>query len=580
MRVSLTCLIALVLGSSHLCLDFCAADEEFDPSGRWVLVCDWDSPEELAIVDIGRDGGGFEVQVIDAKQRLGAVKVESFECRKGRAKLLLHGERVKTIVFEGMLADRGAHAGQFLGTIQRRYLDPARLVPSTAEKLAEPQKPPHQEKLNAAWDIKDLSERVARFSEIVHEAPGPTTNWPLRLILVRAEEAGVNEEQIDEHLRMWFDATEKYGPKFSAKARLMVLRSLYGQAKFARAALKVANDTRASLSDLSAEDQAVLLRLSADAARLAGDNALAADCQAEANEMDARLDAEYEARTPPFVVERRSGQPAPENHQVVLLELFTGGLCPPCVAADVAFDALNSAFPTTELVLMQYHLHIPGADALANPETIARWEYYASKGVPTALFNGEREPNGGGPFEASQNKYVEYCRWIEERRRGNRTAEITLHLTRSGNKLSIRAVADLSAPLAAASPPTKAASDGDERPKLRLRLALTENVVRYDGGNGVRLNHHVVRHFPGGVEGTELIDGRSEADVMADLDGVRRGLDDYVQANRARYALASLTPVSRPKLTSLALVAFVQDDATKRVLHAVQIPVPENDSAP
>ena len=48
------------------------------------------------------------------------------------------------------------------------------------------------------------------------------------------------------------------------------------------------------------------------------------------------------------------------------MELFTGAQCPPCVAADVAFDVLEKTYKPADLVLIQYHLHIPGPDPLTN----------------------------------------------------------------------------------------------------------------------------------------------------------------------------------------------------------------------
>ena len=84
-----------------------------------------------------------------------------------------------------------------------------------------------------------------------------------------------------------------------------------------------------------------------------------------------------------------AGRKDKEANQVVMMELFTGAQCPPCVAADVAFDALQKSYKPTELVLVQYHMHIPGSDPMTNPDTIARWDYYRKlfptgiRGVPT-----------------------------------------------------------------------------------------------------------------------------------------------------------------------------------------------------
>ena len=60
------------------------------------------------------------------------------------------------------------------------------------------------------------------------------------------------------------------------------------------------------------------------------------------------------------------------------MELFTGANCPPCVAADLAFDGLQKAYSDKEVVLLQYHMNIPrGPEALTNADSDARFEYYA-----------------------------------------------------------------------------------------------------------------------------------------------------------------------------------------------------------
>ena len=97
-----------------------------------------------------------------------------------------------------------------------------------------------------------------------------------------------------------------------------------------------------------------------------------------------------------------------------MMELFTGAQCPPCVAADVAFDALLKTYKPTDLVLVQYHMHIPGSDPMTNPDTIARWDYYRKhfpeniRGVPSSLFNGKPGGGGGGGMTAAEGKFTQY----------------------------------------------------------------------------------------------------------------------------------------------------------------------------
>ena len=61
--------------------------------------------------------------------------------------------------------------------------------------------------------------------------------------------------------------------------------------------------------------------------------------------------------------------------------------------------------------------------------------------------------------------------------------------------------------------------------------------------------------------------------IGIDLDEVRQGLTEYLDD----FAKDSGFPGTMPKIEfkGLAVVAFVQDDADKRVLHAVQASVPE-----
>src|SRR5262249_33671530 len=76
--------------------------------------------------------------------------------------------------------------------------------------------------------------------------------------------------------------------------------------------------------------------------------------------------------------------------RVVLVELFTGAQALPCVAADLAFTALLKTYPARAVVCVQYHLHDPRADPLANPDTLARARFYRDdiQGMPAFFVDG------------------------------------------------------------------------------------------------------------------------------------------------------------------------------------------------
>ena len=115
----------------------------------------------------------------------------------------------------------------------------------------------------------------------------------------------------------------------------------------------------------------------------------------EAKEVRARLKKTNLDKPEPFA--GRKGK----SDRVVLVEMFTGAECPPCVAADKAFDALGKTFKPSDVILLQYHLHIPGPDPLTNPDSISRSRFYkdAVDGTPSILMNGKPGPDGGGPAE-------------------------------------------------------------------------------------------------------------------------------------------------------------------------------------
>lgn len=549
-------LLFAVIGSGRV-----AQGDDFQPAGRWVLVNDWGWPLELTLFEVAPKEGGFEVRVLDGRRQMA---VKDFVSRDGRVSFVLTRKTLKDCTFNGSLAVEGRYAGQVLGTTRDQHVDPCRLERTTADRLVDRELSPHQKQIDEAEGIADPRTRAAKLMEVVREHPGPETNMAFRTLLVFAERSGLTGEQVRGLIRAWFDAARPYGPAFVAESRMVVLRCLRDQPKFAPIALEVGEEARKGLNESSSADaRSSLLHFLGSAARLSGHAATAVAAESEADAIDAKLDADYRAKVPPFKVDRDPGRKRSNGNRAVLLELFTGAMCAPCVAADVACDALDSTFATSELIVLQYHLPIPGADPLTNPDSLARKSYYEIRGVPTAIFNGLEFPGGGGAMTASEAKYRQYRHQVESLLAGKRSADIDLSVTRSADTLAIRvAASEVGNPPAAES-------------RRRLRLALTEELVRYNGGNGIRLNHHVVRDLPGGVEGTPLQAGRNEVKLTLKLSEVRGRLQEYTNSIAPRLALVCPRPIPQPELKRLTLVAWIQDDATKQVLDAACVPVPD-----
>jgi hypothetical protein len=283
---------------------------------------------------------------------------------------------------------------------------------------------------------------------------------------------------------------------------------------------------------------------------------------ARLDEEERIFDKDYAASLPAFKVEKFAGR-KPSSDRVVVMELFTGAQCPDCPPADVAFDALQKTYTPGELVLLEYHTHIPGPDPMTNPDTEARWKYYRDAhgkgvpGVPTSLFNGTPKGGYGGRLPDSEKYYKTYCGIVDPLLETPASCKITASAKRVGDKIHIDAAV------------TGLKDAGKDK---KIRLALVEESIRFVGANKIRFHHQVVRAFPGGAAGFAAMN--PTASVQADLDvfDLRKKLISYLD----NYAATQrpFAQVSRPlDLEHLRVIAFVQDDTTHEILQATQVDV-------
>lgn len=277
--------------------------------------------------------------------------------------------------------------------------------------------------------------------------------------------------------------------------------------------------------------------------------------------LDSKMDAEYHATVPPFKPTKFAGRKEAEANQVAVLELFTGAQCPPCVAADVAFDALEKAYDHKDLVLIQYHMHIPGPDPMTNPATIARWDYYrklfpeAIRGTPSTLFNGKAAAGGGGGMANAHSKYDQFAKLINPILEKNTPVRVTGSANRNGDKLDIKVEV----------------YGAESEDPLKLRLLLVEDTVKYVGSNRLRFHHQVVRAMPGGAEGVEVKSKDFKHSVTADVKEIQASLNKYLDEYAANRPFPS---PNRPlDLKNLKVIAIVQNDKTANILQAVQLDV-------
>lgn len=251
-----------------------------------------------------------------------------------------------------------------------------------------------------------------------------------------------------------------------------------------------------------------------------------------------------------FVKEKVPPRNADAGTANVLLELFTGSNCPPCVAADVATAGLERVFDRKDVTVLRYHEHI-GHDQLCNADSESRFhEYYKGRATPTLLLNGGSVGSVGGPLPAAPF-YFEQLKQIVSHALEDKKNATTLKI-------------DLSAEATDGVLHLKASVTGlpEDSKGLRLRMVLAEEEIPFVASNGIRLHEMIVRSMPGTPEGIAVKEGKLEYEEELPLDKFRSQLVNYLASYEESH---SITFTQKPlALEKLAFVAFVQYDDNRK----------------
>jgi hypothetical protein len=415
----------------------------------------------------------------------------------------------------------------------------------------------------AADARKEIDEKTPGFyREVIEKHADSPAALDAAINLVRARTGKIDAAEASKLVAVIKGQTEPFGPRFVAVTLSQVAESLISRSGLESAAVAAIEPVARSLADDElAGIQSRVLTAYVTALEKTGKAADAKPFMERLAVVDKRLDDEYLAKVPPFKPEHFAGRKDKGASQVVVLELFTGAQCPPCVAADVAFDALGHAYKPSDLVLIQYHMHIPGPDPMVNPDCIARWDYYREKfpqgvrGTPTVVFNGEvKDLRGGGNMAMSEGKYKEYREVIDPLLEKSSPVKIDGKAARRGDKVTV----DVDV----------AGAEGED---LKLRLVVVEDVVKFVGGNSLRFHHHVVRALPGGPAGVAVKGKAFHHTAALDVAEVRQGLDKYLTGYAAERPFPQ--PGRPMDMKNLKVIALVQNDATGAILQAAQIDV-------
>jgi hypothetical protein len=452
--------------------------------------------------------------------------------------------RGTTFDFQGKLPKAGAKT--VLGSIARGDLMiPAQLERTTATDLKDQ---------NMTTDVKPKLPRELDTMVLSELQDNPLLFEVARTMFGEASAKKADPAQVREWHDVVMKAAAAYGPRWQREIALRGAEKVGGSKEYAAVAEHAA---RQALDGAKGDLRLRAMTALAAALKTQGKEEYA-KVAAQFDDLEVQAYRKHAKEGLPYTPEKYRGRKG-KSDRAVLVELFTGAQCPPCVAADLAFDGLEKTYGRKDVVQLEYHVHIPGPDPLTNADTMARLKYYGDQveGTPAIFFNGKAEAGGGGLAADARDKYDEYRKVIDSLLEKPGSLKLEAEAERKGDKIHITA-----------------AATGVEKPgdKVRLRLVLVEPWVRYRGGNGLTYHHHVVRDMPGGVDGLGLTKEAERLEMTVDVNGLRDKLGAYLDdfaKNEAPFP-GSNRPL---RLRDLRLVAFVQNDETKEVLQAVEVPI-------
>ncbi|MCS7166183.1 MAG: hypothetical protein RMI91_01550 [Gemmatales bacterium] len=537
----------------------------YSPTGTWkLIVCQPTSELELCLIRIvAEDNQQYRATVIAQGVRgldLVAEKVSKTDKRM-TIDIKMGSDVYKLSVL--IPTDRDANRTELYGSFGRRpdVQFPA-ILQKTQEQNIDPKKGAFQSAANEAFLAVLKTANLDRQIELLRDLLKKHSDHPVAIyagieLIDRLGDLEGHTKEIQTLAEAALKLASRHGPALAGQVAWRIGSILLASSKAQGLAYTYLERAARILSEEApASFQVRLYKALAKAYRASNQAAQAEALFAKIEALERRADEEYRREIPPFSV--KPVPPRPEPVRPLVLELFTGTQCPPCVAADVAFDALGQTYPESELILLQYHLHIPRADPLTNPDAINRSEFYQVRGTPTAFLNGKPLPGLGGPLSLAEARYKSLMKFIEDQRHNKPLCRIELKVHRQEKNLDIEATV----------------SDHANLPeKARLILVLVEGEVRYAAPNGVRFHHHVVRAFPGGLEGISLGKERTHHKVRVNLADLETSLRNYLND----YAREEPFPDDEYplELRKLKIVALVQDMESREIFHAVIAQVPE-----
>lgn len=276
----------------------------------------------------------------------------------------------------------------------------------------------------------------------------------------------------------------------------------------------------------------------------------------EEDKFEQYLDDVYEKEAFFFTEKESPKMELRPGRRISLVEMFTGAVCPPCVAGDLALGGVEKMHPAPQFIAVRYHQHIPGPDPLTVLPGEARFNYYQGPGTPMMLINGRQVEAIGGQIFNAQQRYMQIYPQIKNLISQISLVKLELSASIEDGVVKIHA---------------KAENIPELRKNAKLRLLIVEPSIKYVAANGIRHHEMVVRDMPGGPDGklatnktVELKIERSMTELHADI------IKELKSLEKNRGATFDYLP---SEMKQLRVIAFVQDDTTREILQSAISPV-------
>jgi hypothetical protein len=547
----LTGLLAL-LGVLTAGADLARADDPL--AGKWIVkVFERGQELSLLLIDVQDKDGTVSAKVLDAGlPQFKAAKISKVSTGKNalRFTFTMNGIDFDVVAY----APKGdAEPKKLLGSVKiRNQREIVRLDRTTEDKVGKAMVPgPAADEFKALATAKTVKALVAVMRKVAEKFPDdPVALQALRQVLTR--DTDLSPEQAPDLARKAMKLAATFGPEVKSVVAREAIPALLKSEKGAALALTYARQAEKALTPQStSEDKLAVLKVLAQALKKNNKADEATKVAEEVARLNKKLDVEFEKKNLSFKIEPFKGRKE-KSDRVAVVELFTGAQCPPCVSADIAFDAMLKAYKPRDVILLQHHLHIPGPDPMASKDSDERAEVYGIQSTPTIMINGKKGPALGGFQRDGEARFQTLSAAVDPTLEEKSKVTVKVTGKRNGEQL------DLSA---------KVGGLPEDAKNLSVYFVVIEDVVHYTGGNGQRLHHHVVRAIKK-AEGPK--DGMAE--LSLNLKDIRDGQRTYLDSGPRTKGVFS--DDDRPMdMEHLHVVALVQDTGTREILNAAQAPL-------